>query len=375
MTSTPNSERLNIYNLYVQPTYAVHLPQPAIGARTKTLARLENEKNLKDNRQKGVISSKAQRKLMNAVNWLIASSSRKWIYDKSTQKRFSFRVNFITLTLPTLDHSITDHKFKSVLLHAFINACRYKYNLSNYVWKVEAQANGNIHAHFTTDCFIHWRDLRNTWNKILRSHGLIDAYQQKHSGISFDEYSALYGANYSDISAMRRAFDFGVSTNWSEPNTTDVKAVHKIDDIGAYMAKYLAKNEDDRRPISGRLWGCSYSLSTSNKLVIECVPGRENTLLNSVDFTQVKSKIIERKSKLTGQGIPIGELFLYSQKDWGRSIRGELFELFNEHRWRIRNSATVHNLEYKPNADLEQPAHFAVTAPAVFNNSQTFKFS
>lgn len=278
--------------LYVNPTYLVRLPTPSPGPRSKSELRVKNEVNLQNNSQQGVLSVKARRKLMNAVNWLVASASRKWIFDKSTGKRYSFKLNFVTLTLPALDHGITDHNFKAVLLHAFINSCRYKYGLKNFVWKVETQANGNIHAHFTTDCFIHWKDLRRTWNKILSKHGVISLYREKHACLSFDQYCTLYsnGSNVS-IDVLRKAYDYGCSSGWSDPNSTDVKAVYKVNDVAAYLAKYMSKNEDDRRKIKGRLWGCSYSLSYSNRLSIEQVENIDEDL--TFDFFNPEIKHIE----------------------------------------------------------------------------------
>src|SRR5690606_15700456 len=188
--------------------------------------------------------AKASRRLSNAVNWLIASAKNKYIFDKESGKKFTFKINFITLTLPTTDHNISDHYFKSKLLHNFINTCRYKHDLKNYVWKVETQENGNIHAHFTTDTFIHWKDLRDIWNRILIKHGVMESYTKKHKSIDFDEYVFLYGSRKnSDLKKLRKAYDFGVSTNWESPNTTDVHAVHKVKDIASYIATYMSKKE------------------------------------------------------------------------------------------------------------------------------------
>lgn len=346
-----------IYDLFVNPTYAVCLPQRPRGRKAKTVEQILNEKNLKKNVHSGHMSPKAIRRLTNAINWLVASAPQKWVYDKTTKKRYNFRVNFVTLTLPTTNHGITDHQFKSDLLHNFINTCRYKFDMKNFVWKVETQANGNIHAHFTTDTFIHWKDLRSVWNRILEKKGIIEKYTNKHENLTFDEYCNLYNPeNKKDIEQMRKSFAYGQSTNWKDPNSTDVHSVWNVKDLAAYLAKYMGKKEEDRRPITGRLWGCSYNLSQENKLVIELCGTDVNKYLEPLFNKSIKWKPIELISKLTNKAFTIGEIFFYGLNDWGTTIRGALLDKYNEHRFNIRHnidtkalkSIIVHNVEPPP---------------------------
>lgn len=338
-----------IFDLHINPTYAVCIPQRSGRGGTKTLERIKNEENLKNNQHRGQMSRKATRRITNAVNWLVASAKNKWIFDKTSGKRFTFRVNFITLTLPTLDHGVTDHHFKSVLLHNFINTCRYKYDLKNYVWKVETQANGNIHAHFTTDTFIHWKDIRNVWNRILEKKGVIDMYRAKHEKLSFDDYAALYDpTGTKDSDQLRSAFAQGCSASWSDPNTTDVHSVHKVKDIASYLAKYMGKSDDDRRAVKGRLWGCSTNLSETNKLTMELADTRDFKVLEDLHNSGIKYKPIMSKPNAFGETFEIGSLFLYKLSDWGKNIKGKLLDLFNEHRFNIR-----YNINIEPPPPLE----------------------
>lgn len=344
---------LPIYELHVQPTYSVIIPQRSGNRSERSVLQFLNEKNLQLAHEtsrtneagevvKRTLSKKAVRRLTNAVNWLVVSARKKWIFDKSTGKRYSFFVNFVTLTLPTTDHTISDNHFKKVMLHNFINTCRYKFDMKNFVWKVEAQENGNIHAHFTTDTFIHWRALRDVWNRILLKNGLIDTYRKKHENMSFDDYYIAYqkGSEYC-YNRLKKAYDYGVSTFWSDPNTTDVHSVHKVKDIGSYLAKYMGKKEDDRREISGRLWGCSYNLSESNKLVCELVGSQSVALSDELYYNNIKWKPIESVSKKTGISRTVGDIFFYKTSDWGKVIKGDLLQLYNEHRFNIRYNVDV----------------------------------
>ncbi len=347
-----------IFELHINPTYAVCIPQRLPHLFSRSEKQIKNEQNLRANKPKEQMSRKAVRRLTNSVNWLVASAKQKWIFDKTTNKRFSFKVNFITLTLPTLDHTITDHQFKKDLLHNFINTCRVAHGLKNYVWKVEAQANGNIHAHFTTDTFIHWKDVRKVWNRILDKKGIIDSYRNKHSKMTFEDYCSVYDpTNQRDVEQLRKSFNQGKATQWSDPNSTDVHAVHKVKDIAAYLAKYMGKNEDDRRAIKGRLWGCSYNLSETNKLIVEIQGSQDNEVISELFKPEIAYKELTAVSSLSKLPFRVGEIFFYKLSDWGTVLKGKLLEIYNQHRFNIRYNIDVNSLrnnEDKPEEIIPQ---------------------
>lgn len=342
-----------IYELHVKPTYSVVIPQHRGKRGQRTAAQIENQKNLmlarnidpvtgEKIKRRNQLSKKAVRRLSNAINWLVASAPKKWVYEKKSKKRFQFQVNFVTLTLPTTEHDISDNHFKKVMLHNFINTCRSKFGLKNYVWKVEAQENGNIHAHFTTDTFIHWQDLRKVWNKILASNGVLEPYTKKHSKMSFEEYNSCYNPEGKrDVEKMRKAFEYGCATNWRDPNSTDIHSVYNVKDLAAYLAKYMGKSEEDRREINGRLWGCSYNLSDSNKLIIELCGNDSRDITDELYKDEIKWKPIETVNKLTGQINIVGDIFFHKLSDWGSVLKGRLLSAYNEHRFNIRHCVDV----------------------------------
>lgn len=354
-----------IFELHVRPTYAVRIPQRSRLHSGRTKKQISSESNLKLNQLSGQLSAKAIRRLSNSVNWLVASAKKKFIYDKKSGKRFAFKINFITLTIPTLEHGLSDHEFKAKLLHNFINTCRYKYDLKNYVWKVEAQKNGNIHAHFTTDTFIHHKDLRDTWNRILKKAGILQLYTEKHSAMSFEDYfKSYYSSDSQFLAKAKKAYAFGTSTNWTSPNSTDVHAVHKVSDIAAYLAKYMSKNEKDRRKIKGRLWSCSTNLSEKNKLVIELIGSESYEYLASFMNPDIKYKVIESVNQATGVIKNVGEIFFFKISDWGKSLTGPVLEAFNEHRFRIRHNLPIDNEKY---ISVKPPPPVLVIEPNLFS--------
>jgi len=338
--------------IYIKPTYAVIMPTPNKSRGPLTDLQRENMRNLERNQHDGKLSQKSIRKLVNAVNWLVASAPKKWVFQKESGKRFSFRVNFVTLTLPTTDHDISDHHFKKIMLHAFINACRYRYDLKNFVWKVEAQANGNIHAHFTTDTYLPWRGVRDVWNRILAKNGLIDKYHDKHKDLSFQQYVNMYGDRDNVTTEdLRRRYQSGVDSNWRDPNSTDVHAVHKVKDIAAYLAKYMSKEEEERRKIKGRLWSCSYGLSQANGF--SAIVEEE---LNSRDIEQLYNNGIEYhtidvEDKITKEKRVIGTIFFFKLEDWKTKIRGRLSNLYHEVLFYLRNGMDL-NLLFNPPPEI-----------------------
>lgn len=342
-----------LYNIHVYPTYAVKIPYRSKRVvssstldkanETRKAIREQNKKFFAETNQlPPVLSPKAISRLKNSINWLISSAKSKTVYSKSTGKSYTFKVNFITLTLPTTDHSISDHEFKSKLLHNFIASCRYRFKMFNFVWKVETQKNGNIHAHLTTDVFTDHRAVRSIWNKILSEHGVVQQYHEKHKNLSEDQYVSMYlNDDQSNSYQLRMAYRKGVESNWMNPNTTDVHAVHKVKDLGAYLAKYFSKNEENRRRIKGRVWSCSYSVSSKNKLILEefsqLNPGYSTELNNPA----VKSKEILVENKTTGSKYVAGCIFFFKLSDWGTILKGSLLKEFNDFRWKIRHNLTT----------------------------------
>lgn len=151
---------------------------------------------------------KGRKRLEKAITWLIFGAKNKRITDMQTGKTFTFKINFLTLTLPaTQQHS--DQEITSRCLKNFLDVCRKNIDLTNYIWRAEAQANGNIHYHIVTDKYIHYNDLRKWWNQSLELLGYISAYEKK----------------------------------WKHrnPNSVDVHSVKHVDRLASYLSKYMAK--------------------------------------------------------------------------------------------------------------------------------------
>ncbi|MBS9768401.1 MAG: hypothetical protein KGV44_12815 [Flavobacteriaceae bacterium] len=147
-------------------------------------------------------------------------------YDKSKSYKEQKFVTFVTLTLP-MSQLHSDTVFRR-LQTRFIENLQKTYNVDYYVWKAEAQQNGNIHFHLLIDRFVDKTVIQNLWNSQLDKYGYIDRFEKKHGH--------------------------------RNPPTTKIHGLVKIKNTVSYIMKYMTKVEKGKRPIVGQLWGCSNSV-------------------------------------------------------------------------------------------------------------------
>ncbi len=274
----------------------------------------DNQKNLLDHKHKGELSKKSQRKLATVVDWLIVSAKTKWVFDKRTQKHFSFKVNFITLTLPDTHEPITEKDFKTKLLQPWISYMRKYGYMRNYVWKIEFQENGKLHAHFTTDTFIHYDKIRDSWNRLLFNHGYLSKW-------------------------------FADKGNYS-PNSTDVHSVSKIKNLGGYIAKYMAKTSTYTHTATSRLWGCNYELSRALKTSMHIFPPDEERDLRPCMDKDIGYKALVKESGIMNQLSIYGEVFWLEPHQWAKFALSKVGTIYNYARSDIRNLAPDPPKEY-----------------------------
>lgn len=318
------------------------MPEYSYEKNYKTEKRKQNEENLKDNKHKGKVSEKAMKEIKNSVNWLIHAAKFKTLWHSESKKHYSFKVNFITLTLPDTNKEISDLVFKRDLLEPLLATLRKGYGLKNYVWKLELQANGKLHAHLTTDTFIYWKDLRRLWNKRLAQIGIIKAYKEKFFGCSFEQY--LMHCSTKDersLNDKRKSWERSTAENWGNPNSTDVHAVHKINDIAAYVSKYMAKDSDKLEKVRGRIWGCNYEISRGRKPKVFIDRMSDGLSIRSLMQKGIHyDNIMVQKEQ---HSIPkkIGEIFFLNQTQWRVLIKGDIRTMYDTNLKYLRRERTL----------------------------------
>lgn len=331
-------------NLYIKPSYIVSMPEFFREGSSLSMAFRDNQKNLTTNDTKGKLSRKAVSGLRNAINWLCLAAQPKRVYVKKDARSFSFKVSFITLTLPDTMAPVGSAELQKNLLNPWLTYMRKYHQLKNYVWRLEFQANGKLHAHITADTFLHWRDVRGAWNRLLKKHG----------------YLAIHNAR---------------TGNW-DPNSTDIHATKKIRNLAGYLASYMSKKAEqytivkkkkskglrpldqkawyhqrlnfwnspyNPRPIKGRIWSCNYELSAANKTHVhvpanECAHDLASLYENQIPYKDLRGPSMPNPgygittSEQTIQGKKFGEILFLTARDWIDKIKGSVKNEFEKTR-------------------------------------------
>lgn len=163
---------------------------------------------------------------------LKASNRIKNHYDVGGERKFVL----ITLTLPAKQKH-DDKYLKKHALKPFIQELIRNHNLVNWMWKAEAQKNGNIHFHIVIDQYIELQKLLSTWKYYMQKLGYL--------------------------------YDFLSNHPFSNFNAVDVKGQSEMRNPVAYLTKYMEK-EQDRRIIEGAVWRMSNSLVRAQEFTYYC---------------------------------------------------------------------------------------------------------
>lgn len=177
-----------------------------------------------------LLSAKAIARLKLAINTLVHTASYKTVYEKASGKSFRFKVNFVTLTLPS-SQKHTDSEIVKLALSPFLEAWAKRSRGLLYVWKAEVQDNGNIHFHITTNTFIHYAKLRHRWNFYMEKLGYLQPEQL-------------------DL-----------------VNSTDVHSTKHIKKLASYLCAYVSKKDLYTRSLKRYFVSYRKQLADTSKLV------------------------------------------------------------------------------------------------------------
>lgn len=226
------------------------------------------------------LSKQARKNLRDKVTWLYHFAKKQTIKTVNGKQLSNFKMNFVTLKLPSEQIHTSDFITKNCLNQLLVEISA-KYGMKNYVWRLEYQKNGNLHYHIATDVYIDYYFLRRSWNRILNKYGYVDAFTSKFEKMSFNEYYKYTNDNYPvAFDIIKARYDAGFSTQWKEPNSVDCKSVIGSKNIAFYISKYMGKSSDSgaikKLPVcennssNSRLWFCSRSLSRAKAVVDFC---------------------------------------------------------------------------------------------------------
>lgn len=353
-----------ITNLYINPSYITARYDVNRKPRTK-LQMGTRIKNFQCNRPKGVLSDNSMKKIRLAVQWLVFLAEKKKVWENSSQSFVLYRAGLATVSLPTGCTNVSEGFFRDSLLNSIISAMNYRWGLKNYIWKIERQKNGTLHAHITIDKFINHKWLLEKWCTTLDKHGLLEEYRTKFQSMNLKDYVRYRkSTDYSGyrvrflsealyVKAIIKAYRKGESDNWSKPNCTDIHAVRDVKNLASYMVKYMCKDPKLGIDFKGRYWSSSHSLSKLKSITVSLV---EKNIIQFSKFIEPAISGLEEFYYITRDGLDVRFLgCIYFLKRSALTIEGSTFlsQLFGLIRTLYNNSA----LDDLPEMHLEYNSH------------------
>jgi hypothetical protein len=225
--------------------------------RTDTPTLIDNLQDAKT--YSGTVTESSKKRIQKAVNLLLMLSPSKSIYNPILQKTVNHRLSFITLTISSSTKMLTAKEAYSKLLKPFLQWFTITKGIKTYIWKAELQKRGQIHYHITTPAFIVFSEIKEKWNYLQRKEGLLSEFKTK------------YGHD--------------------NPNSIDIHSVYKVKNIEAYLVKYLAKADSEKKETIGKIWDCSENLKGKKYFTIPLSPNHIETIVDLAD--REKLKLIE----------------------------------------------------------------------------------
>ena len=201
----------------------------------------------------GQLSVKSQQKIVQICqNW---DDTLNYINQQNRKKGKKERKQIILLTLTLSDQQKHDDNWikRNMLNRFLIKIVREKPD-TKYLWKAERQENGNIHFHILLDNYFDKESIQIWWNLIQRDN------QYHRAGL--------------------------INESFLGSPSTRIESLKNVDNSIAYIAKYMQKN-DEKNPISGRLWGCSNELKKLKNITYNITKDEikimANELITTVD--------------------------------------------------------------------------------------------
>ncbi len=299
----------------------------------------------------GVICEHSRKRLRRAINLLVAQADEKEAVHFKSNSTFKFKVNFITLTLPAVQGDVSDKYLKSKCLDPWIKTMKRRHGLHSYVWRAERQFNGNLHFHITTDTYLPYDSLRDVWNHQLSKCRIMADHISKHGH--------------------------------AHPNSTDVHSVQAIDNIAAYMVKYMSKSSTGHlealnkhratigespiipsrhpfqqvpdqpawdTPIDGKVWDCSKNLKSKDSAI-------------AVIDSEIDAELREIQAHLPDNCLQAEHCYMiyFRGRDPATLLQGELLKLWNDYIFRIKDVSKLHPLSIE-DAPASLSSHQQLTA-------------
>lgn len=222
---------------------------------SEELAELDKKRdeNLQSDKYTGKLSPGAKKRLTKAIEifcQVVESEKAKQCISPSSGRPFSFKFNFITLTLAETERMLTGKEGHKQLLEPFLLWLRRKHGVKLYIWKAELQQRGQLHYHITTNVFIPYKEIRRKWNELQRDAGLLEGFKAK-----FGHYN---------------------------PPSTEIRKVQKDKLTARYLQKEIGKGVQNTESLGGKVWDCSMNIKKTNYFTADDLTGEYHANLTEL---------------------------------------------------------------------------------------------
>jgi hypothetical protein len=185
-----------------------------------------------------------------ATDLLMQCTKSEKVYNPILGRLVDHRISMVTLTLSDNTRFISATECRKTCLRPFLDWLTITKGAKFYIWKAERQkdrdfrgklklSKGQLHYHIITDLFVDWTEVKKKWNYLQEKAGYL--------------------------------VDFKSTYNHINPNSTDIHEMQKINNLGAYLLKYVCKEAEKREDetaeefaervsVDGKIWDCSSNL-------------------------------------------------------------------------------------------------------------------
>lgn len=181
----------------------------------------------------GQITKGNIKRMRKAISLLIQKSPVRRIFNTVSNRFHDFSIGFMTLTIADQRNDSASDVYKKCLA-PFLKWLRYR-GVKDYVWKAELQERGTLHYHIAINEFVHYQFIRDKWNIYQKKAGYLNNFAKQYGHF--------------------------------KPNSTDIHAIQKINNVEAYLTKYLIKEGGGK--IDSKIWDCSTNLKKAKYFATE----------------------------------------------------------------------------------------------------------
>jgi len=223
---------------------------------------LQNKKT-KIKTYQGIATKGAKYRMRKAVDTMLQITKPQRILNPITNKVFTHRLSFITLTISST--SKQEDKFcYDNLLRPFLQWLDKTIGVELYIWKAELQQRGQIHYHLTTPTFILHDKIREKWNYLQKKNGIIKGNQYPPS----TEIKEAKNIRNIEAYLVKEICKDTIETHlFNEPNQNE-KVLCQDLIFGNIISCYPSQTFNDKT-IYSKIWDCSENLKKNPYFTIE----------------------------------------------------------------------------------------------------------